>query len=69
MALYIMVPPWRHLLCDRCYAYLEPGRRPVKLAFLAPAECCRCGKPAPSPIFYRALPDMFPCRGRHLIGL
>jgi hypothetical protein len=57
---------WRHILCDPCFRLVERGREPFRFDPVNPAEiCCRCGRDTPQPIYYRGLPDLFPCHGRH----
>jgi hypothetical protein len=54
---------WTHALCRACYAAVEPGREPHRVEN-APAEpCCRCGARTGEPIYYRADPKDFGCRG------
>jgi hypothetical protein len=57
---------WNHLLCEQCYAYMEPGKKPVKVPPAhrdGPQPCCWCGKETNSGIYYRRDPLGSPCLG------
>ena len=57
---------WNHLLCEECYAEMEPGRRPIHLKEEyrdGDQPCCRCGTSTNSGIYYRRDPLAFKCLG------
>lgn len=54
---------WTHSMCEVCYQILEPDRLIVRLINPDLEACCRCSQGHQSGIYYRAHPDMFPCKG------
>jgi hypothetical protein len=62
-----MSHPWRHTLCHDCWTIERPGHVPVTLTEpQKPEPCCRCGQLTDQfPIYYRADPQTFLCRGYH----
>lgn len=49
---------WTHLLCDDCYAEVEPYRDPSRVRHDI-GTCCRCGDITVSGIYYRADPGEY----------
>jgi len=47
---------WTHPICGDCYSLAEPGRFPTRVAEAEPEDCCFCGDPTESGIYYRADP-------------
>lgn len=56
---------FNHSLCDRCWTELEPDRQAVKIREPSTETCCQCGDEHKSGIYYRANPDLMPCKGIH----
>jgi hypothetical protein len=61
----MIASPYRHTLCWKCYAAMEPGRTPSLVRDAPPGSCCRCNEIADPPIFYRYEAKAFGCNGVH----
>lgn len=51
---------WTHAVCEACWQYLHPNRRPVRVKDSGRARCCYCGRSTVSGIFVRDDPGLTP---------
>lgn len=62
-----MSDKWTHPMCDACWNFRHPDRRPVRVvgSWGDIEQCCFCRETTKSGIYVRQDPTMTPCRGMH----